>query len=145
MNNFVGNGKVMDPSRYSLHMKVVTQLGFVWNGCGNHAMWDYSLNHCTMVWLEAWMQDSGFLPTSKHANYHYPWYQRYRTLRGDGTQFILSSLHLIVYPKFWITSTFSRGAAVLQEYSLSRNSWFQMTIGSSWVMWAPYLEILRLT
>ena len=44
-----GNSIVGAPYSHQLHTLFVKHLLHIWNGCGNHSMWDESHNHCMMV------------------------------------------------------------------------------------------------
>ena len=44
-----GNSMMGAPYPHPQHIMFVNHLVYVWSGCGNHSMWDESLNHCMMV------------------------------------------------------------------------------------------------
>jgi hypothetical protein len=45
----IGNSMVGAPYSHPQHIMFGNHLVYVWNGCGNHSMWDESLIHCMMV------------------------------------------------------------------------------------------------
>ena len=46
-----GSGVMVDPSALPHHMNglKLKLLVYVWSGCGNHSMWVWGLNHCTLT------------------------------------------------------------------------------------------------
>jgi hypothetical protein len=44
-----GNSMMGAPYPHPQYMKYVNPLLYVWNGSGNHSMWDESLSHCMMI------------------------------------------------------------------------------------------------
>ena len=48
-NNSCGNGMALDEAVPLQHMNDLRHLLDGDSGCGNHPMWDWSLNHCNMV------------------------------------------------------------------------------------------------
>ena len=45
----VENGMMVDSYPHPWHMKVIKHLSYHWSGCGNHYMWVWSLNQCTVA------------------------------------------------------------------------------------------------
>ena len=48
-NKCGGSCMMMDPYPHPQHMKVIKHLSYVWRGFGNHSMWVWSLNQCTIT------------------------------------------------------------------------------------------------
>ncbi len=48
-DKYGGNGMMMDPSAHQQLMNVLKHLVYVWSGCGNHSMWVWGLNQCTLT------------------------------------------------------------------------------------------------
>ncbi len=47
-NKYGGSGVMVDPSAHPQHMNGLKRFVNVWSGCGNHSMWVWSLNYCTL-------------------------------------------------------------------------------------------------
>jgi hypothetical protein len=44
-----GDGMIMGPAAHPPLMKVLNHLVYVKSGCGNHFLWVWSLDQCTMI------------------------------------------------------------------------------------------------
>jgi hypothetical protein len=48
-NKYDGNVFMVDPSAHQQLMNVLKHIAYVsWSGCGNHSMWVWGLNQCTL-------------------------------------------------------------------------------------------------
>jgi hypothetical protein len=43
------SGVMVDPSALPQHMNGLKLLVYIWSGCGNHSIWVWGLNHCTLT------------------------------------------------------------------------------------------------
>ena len=48
-DKYGGSGVMVDPSAHPQHMNGLKRFVNVWSGCGNHSMWVWSLNYCTLT------------------------------------------------------------------------------------------------
>ena len=48
-NKYGGSGTMVDPSAHQQPINVLKHLVYVWSGCGNHSMWVWGLNQCTLT------------------------------------------------------------------------------------------------
>jgi hypothetical protein len=63
-----GNGMMMGPAAHSQLMKVLNHLVYVWSGCGNHSMWVWSLDQCTMILFSTQLCSSNLAKISNSGN-----------------------------------------------------------------------------
>ena len=49
LNKYGGSGMKVDPSANPLRINGLKHIVHVWSGCGNHSMWVWGLNQCTLT------------------------------------------------------------------------------------------------